>query len=78
MSEIKQIIRSEDNYAVVIGEIKKEIKNTQIKAMREVNSNLIMMYFRIGKILDDNSYYGSGFIKKISHAIRLEYPRWIL
>ena len=74
MSEIKQIIKSEENYVDVIGEIKKEIKNTQIKTMREVNSNLIMMYFRIGKILDENSFYGSGFIKNISHAIRLEYP----
>lgn len=33
-----------------------------------------MMYFRIGKILDENSRYGNSFIEHISNAIRLEYP----
>lgn len=42
--------------------------------MHQVNSNLIMMYFRIGKILDENSKYGNSFIKNIANAIKLEYP----
>lgn len=42
--------------------------------MHQVNSNLIMMYFRIGKILDENSKYGNSFIKNIASAIKLEYP----
>ena len=34
----------------VVNSIKNEIKNTQIKTFQQVNSSLIMMYFRIGKI----------------------------
>ena len=32
------------------------------------------MYFKIGKILDENSKYGNSFIKNVAHAIKLEYP----
>lgn len=28
--------------------------------MQQVNSNLIMMYFRIGEILEENSKYGNS------------------
>lgn len=54
--------------------IKKEIKATQISTIQQVNKNLIMMYFRIGKILDENSKYGNSFIKNVAHAINIEYP----
>ena len=30
-----------------------------MRTMQQVNSNLIMMYFRIGKILYENSEYGT-------------------
>jgi len=58
----------------IISSITKEIKNTQINTMRQVNQNLIMMYFRIGRILNENSKYGNSFIKNIAHAIKIEYP----
>ena len=39
------------NFKDIISNIKEEIINTQIKTMQEVNSNLIMLYFRLGKIV---------------------------
>ena len=39
------------NFKNIISNIKEEIINTQIKTMQEVNSNLIMLYFRLGKIV---------------------------
>lgn len=56
-----------------ITRIKTEIRSTQIKTMRHVNSELIMMYFRIGKILVENSKYGDKFIKNISMEIKSEF-----
>lgn len=38
------------NFKDIISNIKDEIINTQIKTMQEVNSNLIMLYFKLGKI----------------------------
>lgn len=58
----------------VINNIKNEIKTTQINTMQYVNQNLIMMYFRIGKILDDNSKYGNSFIENVANAIKIDYP----
>ena len=58
----------------VVNSIKNEIKVTQINTIQQVNKNLILMYFKIGKILNDNSKYGNNFIKNIAHAIKLDYP----
>ncbi len=63
-----------ENFKNVVNSIKSEIKTTQINTMQNVNKNLIMMYFRIGKILDKNSKYGNSFIENIANAIKLEYP----
>lgn len=56
----------EENFKEEIDKIKNEIKTTNIKIMQQVNSNLIMIYFRIGKILKENSKYGSNTSECIS------------
>ena len=63
-----------EEFKIILNNIKDEIKNTQINTIQFVNQNLIMMYFRIGKILDENSKYGNSFIENIAHAIKLEHP----
>ena len=59
---MKEIIEKEE-FNSILRTIKNEIKNTQIKTMLAANKNLIMMYFRIGKVLSENSKYGNSFIK---------------
>lgn len=59
----------EKNFKNVINEIKEDIKNTQFKTMQEVNSNLIMLYFRLGKIVSENKAYGSNFTKEVSQEL---------
>jgi predicted nuclease of restriction endonuclease-like (RecB) superfamily len=66
--------RISEKFKNVVTSIKNEIKTTQINTMQQINKNLIMMYFRIGKILNDNSKYGNSFIKNISSTIKVEYP----
>ena len=34
-----------------------------------------MLYFRLGKIIDENSKYGTCFIKSVSHELNLEFPK---
>lgn len=41
----------EQDFKDIIKNIKSEIVNTQIKTMQLVNKDLIMMYFRLGKII---------------------------
>ncbi len=66
----------EDNqvFKNIVNRIKKEIKTTQMKIAIEANKNLINLYFKLGKILNDNFKYGNKFIDYISHEIKLEFP----
>jgi predicted nuclease of restriction endonuclease-like (RecB) superfamily len=58
----------------IVNEIKNEIKTTQIKVAVEANKNSINLYFKLGKILNDNYKYGNKFIDDISRELKLEFP----
>ena len=58
----------------IINSIKKEIKTTQIKIAVETNKSIINLYFKIGKILNDNFKYGNKFIDFISQELKNEFP----
>ena len=64
----------EKDFKIIVNKIKKDIRNTQIKTMLQANSNLIMLYFRTGKIMFDNSKYGNSFIKNVATQIKIEFP----
>ena len=63
-----------NDFRVAIKEIKDDIRNTQIKTMLQANSNLIMLYYRIGKIMFENNKYGNHFIKNVATEIKIEFP----
>ena len=44
----------EKDFKDIINVIKEDIRKTQIKSIQQVNSNLIMIYFRLGKIVLEN------------------------
>ena len=64
----------EEDFKKIIGNIKEEILNAQIKTMQQVNSNLIMLYFRLGKIVSENKKYGNNFTKQVSIELKLTFP----
>ena len=64
----------EKDFKEVISNIKEEIINTQIRTMQEVNSNLIMLYFKLGKIVSENKNYGNNFTKQVSTELKLTFP----
>lgn len=64
----------EKDFKDIVLNIKNEIKTSQTKTMIEVNKNLITLYFKLGKILSENSKYGKSFIKNVSTELKLEFP----
>ncbi len=64
----------EKDFKMVIKKIKDDIRNTQIKTIFQANSNLIMLYYRIGMIMFENSKYGNKFIKNVATEIKIEFP----
>ena len=65
---------NKNDFVKIVSNIKNEIRTTQVRTMQQVNSNLIMMYFRIGKILSENGRYGNKFIDNVSRNLKLEFP----
>ena len=63
-----------EDFKSTITKIKFEIRTTQVKTIQHVNSELIMMYFRIGKIMLENVKYGNSFIEKIAAELKIEFP----
>lgn len=64
----------EKDFKNIISSIKEDIKTTQIKTAIQINKNLIMLYFRLGKILYDNFEYGNKFIDEVARELKIEYP----
>lgn len=69
-------IQNQD-YTNWIVALKSTIKNRQIKAAIAVNSNLILMYWDLGKEIvekQENAKWGSGFIDQLSTDLKSEFP----
>jgi len=65
---------TKEEFSSVVSIIKNDIKNTQFKIAYQANNELILLYFRIGKVLEDNSEYGNHFIENLAIEIKIELP----
>lgn len=57
--------------------LKSQIKHSQIKAALAVNSQLIQLYWELGKGIvekQENAAWGSGFIEQLSKDLKSEFP----
>lgn len=57
----------------IVYSIKTEIKAAQAKVAIEANRTLMELYFKIGKVLNDNFKYGNKFIDDVSRELKLEF-----
>ena len=58
-------------------DLKQQIKTGQIKAALSVNSQLIMLYWDLGRQIvekQEKTQWGSGFIEQLSKDLREEFP----
>ena len=65
---------NESEYYEVINGIKAEIHNAQYRAASNVNYELVMLYYRIGIIINAHKSWGNKFIENLSRDIQAEYP----
>ena len=67
----------DDNYAIIIGQIKKEIEAARLKAAISVNQHLLMLYWKIGNIILEQQSaegWGTKVIERLSNDLRREFP----
>ncbi len=61
-------------YLDVIESIKNEIKVAQYKATLHVNQELILLYYNIGRTINDHKVWGNRFIENLAHDIKIAFP----
>lgn len=72
----REIIESMD-YAKIFNELKKDVRASQLRAMRSVNTELIMLYHRIGTYilnLQKTQGWGSKVIDQLSKDLKSTFP----
>ncbi len=61
-------------YNDAIDNIKQDINKTQLDIMINANISLVNLYFRIGKVLYDNSSWGNKFLDKLAFELKIAFP----
>lgn len=54
--------------------IKKDVKDTQLEIMVNANTNLVNLYYRIGKIISENFSWGNKFVENVSFEFKNTFP----
>ena len=64
----------EKSYVIIVEDIKNQIRNAQHRAILNANKEMLILYWNIGKIINENSTWGSKFLNKLSTEISNEFP----
>jgi len=70
-------ILKHSEYRDWLRELKQQIKTGQIKATLSVNSQMILLYWDLGRQIakkQETAQWGSGFIEQLSKDLRDEFP----
>ena len=59
------------SYVSVVENIKDQIRSTHHKIILNANKELIILYWNIGKVINENSTWGSKFLNKLSSEIQV-------
>lgn len=62
------------SYATVVEDIKKQIRSAQHRAILNANKEMLILYWNIGKVINENSTWGSKFLNNLSSEITREFP----
>lgn len=73
MKDLSNVI-NDNEYFEFLEDIKKDIISTRRKVLSQANNEVILMYYRIGKGLIENSKYGNNFIDTLASDLKLEFP----
>lgn len=63
------------SFVSIFEQIKTDIFQTRNRVLCDANRELLSMYFRIGKFIDENAKYGNNFINELSSHLKIELPK---
>ncbi len=62
------------SYVTVVENIKEQIRSAQHKAILNANKEMLILYWNIGKVINENSTWGNKFLRNLSLEITNEFP----
>ena len=68
------MLMNDNQYLSIIENIKTKIGNAQFKAALSVNRELVILYYNIGLIINENKSWGNKFIENLARDIKLAFP----
>ncbi len=68
------MLMNNNEYLDLIQSIKSKIQNAQYKATLSVNRELIMLYYNIGKVINEHKSWGNKFIDNLAADLRIAFP----
>jgi len=63
-----------NDYFEILNDVKSRIKTAQYKAVLGANIEMLTLYWNIGKVIIDNTKYGTKFVENLSRDILSEFP----
>lgn len=68
------MLANNDDYLNALGQIKSEIAEAQNRAVQSANAEVIRLYWRVGRSIDERSLWGSKYLESLSQDIRTAFP----
>ncbi|WP_302390844.1 PDDEXK nuclease domain-containing protein [Eggerthella sinensis] len=68
------MLANSDEYMDVLERAKREIAESRQRAVTSANTELVLLYWRIGALVNERSEWGSGFVESLSRDIRAAFP----
>ncbi len=68
------MLMNDNQYMSVIDQVKNEIRSSQYSAALAVNKELTLLYYRIGKVINEHKVWGNKFIDNLSRDLKLAFP----
>ena len=62
------------HYVSVVESIKEQIRSAKHKAILNANKEMLILYWNIGRTINENSTWGSKFLRNLSDEIKNEFP----
>ena len=68
------MLMNQAEYLETISAIKSEIKSAQYRTVLGANRELILLYWRIGQVINTHKTWGNKFVENLAADIKLEFP----
>ena len=68
------MLMNNNEYFDIVETIKRDIKSAQYKAVVSMNRELILLYYRIGQIINTHKSWGNKFIQNLAADIHVSFP----